>query len=277
MRCYITWIIVVLALFGAAFAALSDVAPETAVEQTTAVQLPPVSVVVDGRELGVSTAAATVAELLHQLGISLTPLDRAVPSLSHPVTPGLQVRITRVARREEVEEAIISSQTVVLADPDLPAGFTKILSHGNDGLVRRVWRIWEKDGQESSRGVLRERVITKAADTVVVRGVYNAPNRGGNWRHPRLMEATAYDPGPRSCGKYADGYTATGMKATKGVVAVDDRVIPMGTRMYIPGYGFAVAADRGSAIKGNRIDLCYDTYREAIQFGRRTVKVYLLD
>jgi 3D (Asp-Asp-Asp) domain-containing protein len=51
----------------------------------------------------------------------------------------------------------------------------------------------------------------------------------------------------------------------------------MGTGMYIPGYGFAVAADRGSAIKGNRIDLCYDTYREAIQFGRRKVKVYLLD
>jgi 3D (Asp-Asp-Asp) domain-containing protein len=111
----------------------------------------------------------------------------------------------------------------------------------------------------------------------VVRGTYGTPNRGGNWHTPLIMEATAYDPGPRSCGKYADGYTATGAKATKGVVAVDDRVIPMGTRMYIPGYGFAVAADRGSAIKGNRIDLCYDTYREAIQFGRHQVKVYLLD
>jgi 3D (Asp-Asp-Asp) domain-containing protein len=67
------------------------------------------------------------------------------------------------------------------------------------------------------------------------------------------------------------------MKAEKGVAAVDDRVIPMGTRMYVPGYGFAVAADRGSAIKGMRIDLCYNTYAEAKQFGRRKVKVYLLD
>jgi 3D (Asp-Asp-Asp) domain-containing protein len=66
------------------------------------------------------------------------------------------------------------------------------------------------------------------------------------------------------------------MKAGKGVVAVDTRVIPFGTRMYIPGYGFAVAADRGSAIKGNRIDLCYNTYAEAKRFGARPVDVYIL-
>ena len=90
------------------------------------------------------------------------------------------------------------------------------------------------------------------------------------------MHATAYEPGPRSCGRYANGFTATGVKATKGVAAVDDRVIPMGTRLYIPGYGFAVAADRGSAIKGQRIDLCFDTYSEAMRWGRRKVQVYVL-
>ena len=66
------------------------------------------------------------------------------------------------------------------------------------------------------------------------------------------------------------------MRATKGVVAVDTRVIPMGTRLYIPGYGFAIAADRGSAIKGLRIDLCFDTYAEARRFGSRRVDVYIL-
>jgi 3D (Asp-Asp-Asp) domain-containing protein len=92
-----------------------------------------------------------------------------------------------------------------------------------------------------------------------------------------IMEATAYDPGPISCGKYADGYTAIGMKAEKGVVAVDPRVIPMRTRLYVEGYGLAIAADTGGAIKGNRIDLCFPTYQEALRYGRRTVKVYLLD
>ncbi len=66
------------------------------------------------------------------------------------------------------------------------------------------------------------------------------------------------------------------MKAQKGVVAVDTRFIPLGTRLYIPGYGLAVAADRGSAIKGNRIDLCFNTYAEAVRFGRRIVEVYIL-
>lgn len=91
------------------------------------------------------------------------------------------------------------------------------------------------------------------------------------------MVATAYEPGPISCGKYASGYTAIGYKASKGIVAVDPRIIPLGTIVYIEGYGYAIAADVGSAIKGYRIDLCFDTYREAISFGRRRIKVYIVD
>jgi len=90
------------------------------------------------------------------------------------------------------------------------------------------------------------------------------------------MQASAYDPGPRSCGKYASGRTACGMKAGYGVVAVDPKVIPLRTELYIEGYGFAIAGDTGGAIKGNRIDLGYDTYREAIKFGRKTVIVHVL-
>jgi len=115
---------------------------------------------------------------------------------------------------------------------------------------------------------------------VVLRGIRGLSGRSGYWRSwhaPLEMEATAYEPGPRSCGKWATGYTATGIKAQKGIVAVDERVIPLGTRLYIPGYGFALAADRGSAIKGTRIDLCFDTYAEAIRFGRRRMNVYRLD
>ncbi|MFS8542968.1 MAG: 3D domain-containing protein, partial [Limnochordales bacterium] len=64
--------------------------------------------------------------------------------------------------------------------------------------------------------------------------------------------------------------------AGPGVVAVDPGVIPLGTRVYIPGYGIALAADVGSAIRGHRIDLAFDTYREALHYGRRWVKVYIL-
>ena len=68
-----------------------------------------------------------------------------------------------------------------------------------------------------------------------------------------------------------------GIPARHGVVAVDPSIIPLGARVYIPGYGEAIAADTGGAIYGDRIDLCMETYGEAINFGRRYVTVYVLD
>ena len=264
--------IVVLVCLSCAIAALSDIRGKEA-----APPLPLATVRVDDSTIALSTSAATVGELLDHLEIALSDLDRTDPSPDTPIVDGIEVTVTRVTRCEKVEEETIPSKMVVLADPDRPAGFTKTLRHGQEGRVKRVWRIWEKDSVETSRGILSEESLQESSDTVVLRGTHGSSNRGGDWRRPLVMEATAYDPGPKSCGKWASGYTATGAKAEKGIVAVDDRVIPMGTRMYIPGYGFGLAADRGGAIKGMRIDLCYPTYAEAIQFGRREVKVYLLD
>ena len=101
------------------------------------------------------------------------------------------------------------------------------------------------------------------------------------------MVATAYDLSYESCGKYPDhpeyGITASGTKAEPGTVAVDPDVIPLGTKLYIastdgsPDYGFATALDIGSAIKGYRIDLFMEDKQDAMNFGRRQVKVYILD
>ena len=112
-------------------------------------------------------------------------------------------------------------------------------------------------------------------------------SRSGNLSYSKVLSfsATAYD--ASSCGKKPGqrgyGITATGAVAQKGVVAVDPSVIPLGTKLYIESadgryvYGYAVAADKGSAIKGNRIDLWFNTNSEAISFGRRPVKVYVLN
>jgi 3D (Asp-Asp-Asp) domain-containing protein len=69
------------------------------------------------------------------------------------------------------------------------------------------------------------------------------------------------------------GYTASGLPVGKGVVAVDPSVIPLGTRLYVPGYGPAVAADVGTAIIGRIIDLWFPTYEQAAVWGRRTVTI----
>ena len=87
------------------------------------------------------------------------------------------------------------------------------------------------------------------------------------------MNASAYS-------AYDDGngsYTSGGNLVRKGIVAVDPRVIPLGTRLYIPGYGHAIADDVGSAIKGNRIDMAFGSHGEAMDFGRQQVTVYILD
>lgn len=86
------------------------------------------------------------------------------------------------------------------------------------------------------------------------------------------MEATAYLP---TDGNGA-GITAMGIPATYGIVAVDPNVIPLGTRVYIPGYGEALAADTGGAIQGYKIDLCMESYSEAMEFGRRVITVFVL-
>ena len=86
------------------------------------------------------------------------------------------------------------------------------------------------------------------------------------------VESTAYSRFDYGCGNY----TANGNFLTKGLVAVDPNVIPLGTRLYIEGYGYAIADDTGGAIKGNRIDLAFDSHEEAIQYGRKYINIYIL-
>lgn len=74
-----------------------------------------------------------------------------------------------------------------------------------------------------------------------------------------------------------NGITAIGLRTRKGIVAVDPRVIPLGTKLYIPGYGEALAADTGGWIKGSRIDLCFESLGECFRFGRRKIKIYLVE
>ena len=90
------------------------------------------------------------------------------------------------------------------------------------------------------------------------------------------MTATAYDPGPEANGAGNVGSTVTGERARFGIAAVDPKVIPLKTLLYVEGYGPAYAADVGGDIKGRRIDLCFNSTREANAFGRKKTRVYLL-
>ena len=87
------------------------------------------------------------------------------------------------------------------------------------------------------------------------------------------MESTAYT---------GDAYTTSGITPTRNkdgisTIAVDPNIIPLGSRVYIPGYGEAIAADTGSAIKGNVVDLYLNSYDECIEWGRQPIDLYILE
>jgi 3D (Asp-Asp-Asp) domain-containing protein len=147
---------------------------------------------------------------------------------------------------------------------------------GKSGYIKRTFKVTVQNGKVVDRDLVKEE-RSEAVPTVFLMGKagYN-PGRSGFERGKVLtMSATAYDPGPKSNGGWA-GRTRTGMKADFGIVAVDPRVIPLGTLVYVEGYGFAIAADTGGAIKGNRIDLCYNDRSFVANYGRRDVKVHIL-
>jgi len=118
------------------------------------------------------------------------------------------------------------------------------------------------------------REVTPAKDTIFLISRSGFPTSRGSFVRGtvRTMAASAYDPNPRG----GSGRTATGYRAKFGHVAVDPKVIPLGSLLYIEGYGFALASDTGGAIRGNRIDLCYNSRGQAFQFGRRKVTVHVL-
>ena len=98
-------------------------------------------------------------------------------------------------------------------------------------------------------------------------------SEAGQYGRVMYVEATAYSPQDPGLGKY----TARGNLVTYGIISVDPNVIPLGTRVYIPGYGEAVADDTGGAIIGNRIDIAFDTYEEAVNFGRQSIEIYIIE
>ena len=148
---------------------------------------------------------------------------------------------------------------------------------GVDGVITKTFRLTYLDGKVVEKELLTEdRKDPKP--TVYMMGRGGMPSDRGSFTRKKVLEmsATAYDPSPRCNGRGSHGRTRTGERATFGVVAVDPRVIPLGSIVFVEGYGLAKACDTGSAIKGNRIDICYDSRSVASDFGRQHVRVHVL-
>ncbi|MEI6521216.1 MAG: 3D domain-containing protein [bacterium] len=226
----------------------------------------------DGQRREVVTIKPTVQTVLHQENIMLGDNDRLTPAGDTAVKDGMDISITRITCLVVKDQVNIEPPTRTRYIPRT-ASSCQTVRQGIPGIKERTIVVWKSDGKETTRWISSERVIKNPTPTLISRGKLASRSAG----EILLCEATAYDPGPGSCGKYADGYTATGMRAGRGVIAVDPRFIPLGTRVYVDGYGYAIAADTGGAIKGRIIDVCFPTRGECIRWGRKMVKVRILE
>lgn len=178
---------------------------------------------------------------------------------------------TRVERKE------IPSAVVYAFSREIGPGRLVKLNDGKPGSVVRTYKVTiDSDKQKHEELVKEER--TEPIPTRYLMGKNRYVSDRSLFSRGRVltMNASAYPPNPRRPYSRTPSRTASGHSAGFGLAAVDPRVIPLGTPLYIEGYGFALASDTGGAIKGKRIDLCMSSHAACIAFGRRQVKVHIL-
>lgn len=177
---------------------------------------------------------------------------------------GVNVRF--ISKKEE----IIPYQRVVFYSSSLPQSEIRVTRKGKNGKVFKEYLVYLNYDGTREIELLRKNVIEEKVDEIVEVGI--GPIYSLEGKPYYIMESSGYTAGVGGVGYY----TATGSRVRRGVAAVDPSIIPLGTKLYVEGYGYAQALDTGSAIKGFKIDLYFESYQDAIRWGRRKVKVYLV-
>ena len=220
------------------------------------------------------TGKPTVGEVAESQGYPAKSF-KTIPDAATRPSPNMEIRILTLSNKVMEKELPIPFPIVRQPDPMMEKGMEAVVEHGVPGKKLATVRQMFEDGREAGFDILSEKVLEEPRPEVLRVGTREANDSSrGTIRFQKMlvMEATAYTPFDDG----QSGLTASGIPARRGVVSVDPRVIPLGTRVYVMGYGPALAADTGGAIKGARIDLCFEEYNDAIRFGRRTVEVYIL-
>lgn len=228
----------------------------------------------DGVPRMVSTEKDTVGELMASID-DLMEAEYILEDVKEEseLTGNMVINLTSITEKTNIKTEVIPFQTETKDTAALNLGTERVVQEGVNGEVSITTKESYAGDDLVSSEVLEKKEVKKVQNKIVERGTMN-PNAidGYSYAYALNVKATGYTPYDAGC----NGITATGRQATKGVVAVDPRIIPLGTKLYIPGYGQAIAADTGGAIKGNKIDLCYNSKNEAFGWGVRNVTVYVL-
>lgn len=256
-----------------------------------------VSFLIDGEDvytiyMNVYTVGEALSKLKVETGINYTLGEGYSSSQAYNVVDLIPVVSGYTKVETKIVEYYFDTETV--ENPDLEEGVTNVLSEGQVGSLELTVRVNYENGQAVSTETLKENVLVAPVNRVIeigtkveepesaedeITGAFSAFTTGTIVRQ-LTMNSSAYSIDYACTGKtpgMADyGITATGVRAHYGIAAVDPNVIPLGSKLYVEGYGYCLAADTGGAIKGNKIDLCFDSYGEAANYGRKNVTVYVL-
>jgi 3D (Asp-Asp-Asp) domain-containing protein len=265
-------------------------------------RLQTVTIYIGATPVQMQTYGETVKSLLDRAGVVLSDNDSVSVLLSSLTYDGMTVTVSRTQYVVEVYDVEVPYETIYCYAPNLPEGQEVLLTKGVNGIASRTANVLYIDGKELSRTPLSEEVTTQPVKEVIAIGtkegasgefpevalgkpiigdgvIITPDGKVLNYGNSGVFSATAYhntDPG-------CTIYTYIGTLCRVGAIAVDPKVIPLGTKMYIVSndgryiYGEAVAEDTGSSIKGNKIDLYFDSVPECIQFGIRDCTVYFLN
>lgn len=250
----------------------------------------PVTLELGSEPVELKVVGETVADALVAAGIDPSGIPGVTPDLTSPLAAEMTISVPDVVVKVEREESPIAAGVKHTKDASLASGTTRVVDEGAPGTLLRVYRVMIVDGVESAPMLTAEQVVVEPRPKVIAEGnaspkviaVSAKPTQASSSK-----SAATKRPSGKSLRVTTTGYsaeqpglnstTATGAAARYGVVAVDPDFIPLGTRLFIPGYGEAVAADTGSGVKGAHVDLCFDTVAEARQWGRRSVTIVILD
>ncbi|GAB4543709.1 MAG: hypothetical protein Kow0063_37120 [Anaerolineae bacterium] len=241
----------------------------------------PVVIRTGDRVIRTRTQRTTVGGALAQAGVMLMGKDYSIPSPDAPISDDMTIQVVRVREEVEIEQQLIPFETRWVPDPDMRLDTQQLVQPGESGVIKSRYRTIYENGQQVSRVLEDEWIDYPPSDKIIAYGtqvvVQTLDTPDGPfeyWRHFRVL-ATSYS--AATSGKDKDhpryGITRTGLKAGYGVVAVDPKVIPLWSEIYVPGYGVAVAGDTGGSILGRHIDLGFDEDEPPLWY--RWVDVYI--
>lgn len=252
----------------------------------------PIKIVEAGKPREIKTTASTVSQMLKEENIKIGSVDKINPGVTQEIKKDMAINITRVTQKLETINQVIPFNTKKEVSKSLSPGKTDVVTPGTNGRKEIVVKTVFENGKQVSKEQIQEKIACKPVHKVVAVGaekpkpakVVLTASRGGralSYSKVMNMVSTAYSHAPYDP-TGGGSITASGIKVRRdangtSTVAVDPSVIPLGTKLFVEGYGYAIAADTGGAIKGNKIDLYFAPGGEFKSWGKKTVKVYVLD